>query len=551
MKFYLHLIYCLLLFNCKVIAQQQTVGVTIHNKEEVSDGYIFFSPMRYESAYLVDNCGYKINEWQREFLPGLGGYFLDNGLMLRTNKYGSSTFFQASTGGHIELVDFDNNVVWSYPFSTDTYIQHHDAKYMPNGNILLIGWELIDVAEQESLGKSNSLMSIPYLWGEFIWEVKPIGSNDIEVVWEWHLKDHFVQDFDSSLDNYGIISENPELVDINYLGPGAWDDDDWWHCNAIDYNEELDQILLNSRNNNELWIIDHSTTTEEAQGHSGGRSGKGGDLLYRWGNPEAHDAGNSFHLKMYGSHGHHWIPKGYANEGKIMYFNNGDDRPEGYYSTVEIIDPIPDENGNYSLNNQGQFFPYEPTIVYQAPWPFDFVSTYLSNAHMLENGNVFINEGGNGRFFEINEDQEIVWEYISPVSYNGPVMQGENASSNRVFRAYKVPFDYKGLEGETLKQGDLLEGESEFNNCIKLNTKKEPLQVNSNYNMVNRLLSIENQGSSQLYLSLVNIHGVSVWDAMVQSSNESFNLNRLASGIYFLSIRNNKGYSMIEKVIIP
>ena len=60
---------------------------------------------------------------------------------------------------------------------------------------------------------------------------------------------------------------------------------DWLHTNGIDYNAEYDLIVLSVPRMNELWVIDHSTTTEEALGSTGGRWGKGGDLLWRWGNP--------------------------------------------------------------------------------------------------------------------------------------------------------------------------------------------------------------------------------------------------------------------------
>jgi len=62
------------------------------------------------------------------------------------------------------------------------------------------------------------------------------------------------------------VADHPELIDINFGGRHA----DWNHLNSIDYNEEFDQILLSSHNQNEIWVIDHSTTTEEAAGHTGG-----------------------------------------------------------------------------------------------------------------------------------------------------------------------------------------------------------------------------------------------------------------------------------------
>ena len=63
--------------------------------------------------------------------------------------------------------------------------------------------------------------------------------------------------------------------------------------NSVAYHPELDQIVLSVLGFSEIWIIDHGTTTAEAAGHTGGRSGKGGDLLYRWGNPRAYRAGSA------------------------------------------------------------------------------------------------------------------------------------------------------------------------------------------------------------------------------------------------------------------
>ena len=103
--------------------------------------------------------------------------------------------------------------------------------------------------------------------------------------------DHLIQDFDASKANYGEVAEHPELIDLNFRlseTTNYRDPSDWIHSNGIDYNPELDQIVLSPSNFSEVWIIDHSTTRTEAAGSNGGNSGKGGDLLYRWGNPRAY-----------------------------------------------------------------------------------------------------------------------------------------------------------------------------------------------------------------------------------------------------------------------
>ena len=51
------------------------------------------------------------------------------------------------------------------------------------------------------------------MWSEVIFEIQPIDYSNFEVVWEWHLWDHLVQDIDPSLPNFGIISEHPELFE--------------------------------------------------------------------------------------------------------------------------------------------------------------------------------------------------------------------------------------------------------------------------------------------------------------------------------------------------
>jgi len=84
---------------------------------------------------------------------------------------------------------------------------------------------------------------------------------------------------------WNVVSEHPELMDINFGVNLNGNNADWIHFNSIDYNSDLDQIILSSRHLSEIYVIDHSTTSLEAAGHTGGNSGKGGDILFRYGMP--------------------------------------------------------------------------------------------------------------------------------------------------------------------------------------------------------------------------------------------------------------------------
>ena len=131
-------------------------------------------------------------------------------------------------------------------------MQHnHDIEPLPNGNVLIIAWERLYSGEWQSLGVDGVNNSLNQMWSSAILEIEPnLDTGGAEIVWEWYLKNHLIQDIDSSLDNYGIISDHPELMDANCGnigssgGPGGDANADWMHFNAIDYNEDLDQIVL-------------------------------------------------------------------------------------------------------------------------------------------------------------------------------------------------------------------------------------------------------------------------------------------------------------------
>ncbi|MBS1615748.1 MAG: aryl-sulfate sulfotransferase [Bacteroidetes bacterium] len=445
------------------ILAQQTVGL-FSRLPASEDGYVLLAPNLSKKTYLIDKCGREINEWTSAYTPGFSAYLLEDGTLLRTGYLANSLFTYAGSGGLIQRFDWNNNLLWSLNISSTTECQHHDICYLPNGNILAIVWELKTVAQAIAAGRDSSLAGSD-MWPDKIVEYQPVGTNSANIVWEWHAWDHLVQDRDSTKRNYGKIADNPGKLDINHIS-GSPANPDWLHLNSVAYNAQLDQIILSSFYFNEIWIIDHSTTTLQARGTTGGQSGRGGEILYRWGNPEAYGRGTVADRKFFESHDAHWIPQGFQDAGKIMVFNNGKGRPEGNYSSVEVIAPDMDENGNYILNQNLPYGPISPSWDYSAaPNKLSFFSPVMAGAERLPNGNTLICEATEGNLFEVTPNGSTVWKYVNPIAISGPLKQGDRADQNMVFRIRQYPIGYKGLKGKSLVPRAPLELNPIPNNC--------------------------------------------------------------------------------------
>ena len=435
--------------------EDQTVGLFL-NTAAAAPGYTLFAPMSYNITYLIDNNGELVQSWPSEYLPALSVYILENGDLLRTRRLQGQLFQTGGRGGGVEIIDWDGNLIWEFDYFSNQFWQHHDIESLPNGNILLIAWEHKTDAEAIANGRNPILLGgslQPFgFWPDHIIEVDPDSNS---VVWEWHVWDHIIQEDDSSKANYGIVSDHPELVNINYpIGPNT-DGGDWLHINAVDYNAELDQIMLSVHHFGEIWIIDHSTTTAEAASHSGGNSGKGGDLLYRWGNPQAYIGGNSNERIFFGQHDARWIEDG----SQVMVFNNGSGRPGGSYSSIDVITQPIGEDNLYMLDSNGIYEPDTLSWQYTATPLGDLFAANISGAHRLENGNTLICDGPRGHYFEVDSAGSLVWDYVNPVVNTGPLYQGQeiptqgsaqNSTLNRTFRVHRYPTDYLGFAGHNL-----------------------------------------------------------------------------------------------------
>lgn len=447
-------------------AQTRTVGVLLH-EAEAADGYTLFAPMPSTTTYLIDNDGRLVHSWEGTARPSFSVYLRENGNLLRTEKIIPPVFDGGGSGGRLLEQDWDGNVTWDYTLGSDTRWPHHDVEPLPNGNVLVIVWEKKTPSEAASMGRDPDLIAFDEWWPDCILELKPVGLHDAEIVWEWHAWDHLIQDYDATKPHYGVVEDHPERIDINYPdGARAARNEDWMHINAIDYHPEFDQILLSVRTFNEIWVIDHSTTTEEAATSTGGRYGKGGDILFRWGNPIAYNMGEPEDRKLFMHHDARWIEKGFPGAGNILIFNNGKQRPVEEYSSIEEIVPPVENDGTYQRTSGEPFGPENITWSYAAPVKTEFFAQNISGAERLLNGNTLICSGPFGTFFEVDVAGTIVWKYISPVTINGPVEQGTDLDigsqswENQVFRASRYTANYPGFSGRDLTPGDPIELET-------------------------------------------------------------------------------------------
>jgi hypothetical protein len=427
----------------KTKAPKAKAGVSI-NKSGACAGYTLIAPQGSKKAYLVDLQGRVVNSW--DCGPGLSAYLLENGQLLRVSTpAGPAGFGPPGPGGkafgggggaagRVVKYDWDGKLVWDYKVNDDKQQSHHDACALPNGNVLIISYDKKTKKEAIAAGRKPTLVG-DYLLPDKILEVKPTGKTTGEVVWEWRMWDHLIQDHDKSKANYGNVAEHPELIDFNYVNNAldkaakGKDGDklkgigyigsptamrqrvapDWTHTNSITYNAELNQIAITVHSFSEVWIIDHSTTKAQARGHKGGKSGKGGDLLYRWGNPRTYRAGTAKDQKLFGPHNANWIPKGFPGAGNIIIYNNGMGKTGGMFSSVDEFTPPVTKDGKYERKSAA-FGPDKLAWTY-APKKNDFFSMAISGAHRLENGNTLACVGMSGTLVEVTPKGEVVWKY--------------------------------------------------------------------------------------------------------------------------------------------
>ena len=358
--------------------------------------YTLVAPKNSTTATLLDTNNATYHTWSgMTGQTAYSNYLLPGGTLLRTVKVTNSVFTGGGMHGRVQKVDYNGSLLWDYTYSSTTYCAHHDICCLPNGNVLFIAYELKSQSQVTAEGSTyNGTM-----WPDHIIEVQPTGASTGTIVWEWHMWDHLCQDDNASAANYvPDVNDHPELWDIGY-NPQR----EIWHANGLDYNPMLDQIVISAHNANEFYVLDHSTTTAEAAGHTGGRSGHGGDFLYRWGNFAAYGETGTFFNVL---HDAHWIPQDCPNAGRLVAFHN-----KGISNTISSVDqfdpPYAGVNYSHTANT-----PYLPTTYVNRITCVSGTSNE-GNAQQLPNGNTLYCLALSGTIVEVNSSGSTLWSYTA------------------------------------------------------------------------------------------------------------------------------------------
>ena len=503
------------------------------------NGFALYNAQGENTAYLIDENQNIAHTWTMSTECNYTVQLKDNGNLVRGTKNNVQTggtnnqLNGAADAGRVQEIDPNGNVVMDFFYSSPTFLSHHDLTLIGD-NILITAWEVKSSTEVNDAGGSATSDK----WPTHFVEIANDGNGGGQIVWEWHIWDHMVQDTDTSKPNYGVIADNPQLIDINMINGGGQGGGggDWFHVNGVDYNEDLDQIAFSSRFASEIYIIDHSTTTVEAASHSGGNSGMGGDILYRWGNPNNYGVSGAQVIPN-AVHDVRWITNdGRPNGGFLQVFNNS-----GVSNNQSAVDGIetpidPNNQYNYFRANGQAFGPSSYTTRYAC----QYSAPGQSASDRMSNGNIFVNasggQGGAGVMYEVDDNEIIVW---------GPY----NADAAKAFR-YEC--DHPGIIAlEPYMNSTLTTSCFNVSNLQQLNSLYNfDIYPNPSNGLFNLQLNIKEV--SDLTISVTNSSGKTIYikDVIDCSGpiDKIIDLKNHPVGLYSLMILSNNSLPLVKRI---
>jgi hypothetical protein len=407
-------------------------GTTIFHPDKTWSGFTVFITPDTEGVIVIDMNGRVVKTWTG--LSGAAGgpaRVLPGGYVIAGTDGGAP--HQESPA--LVQLDWNGKEVWRFDHAEQVKYaagetawsarQHHDWQrpsypagyYAPGVQPSTSGGPTLVVSHT---AVTNPRVSDRELEDDRLLEV----SWDGKIVWDWRASDH--------IDEFGYPDEARDVIRKASGFSRARGSYDWLHLNAASYvgpNHWYDEgdmrfapdnVLFSSRESNIIAIVSRST----------------GKIVWRMG-PDYRESEALMKLgQIIGQHNPHIIPKGLNGAGNLLVFDNGG--AAGYGSA----NPAAPDGRSAVRRGSSRVVEVNP-VTFAKVWEYAvggqesyrFFSHYVSGAQRLPNGNTMITEGADGRIFEVTPAGAIVWEYVSPFFT-------KNGDTNRVYRAYRVPYDW-------------------------------------------------------------------------------------------------------------
>lgn len=409
-------------------------GTTIYNPEKCASGYTLFTGPG-KGVMLIDMNGRVVRHWKDfqgfpcKMIPG-GHLFGSLGVRNPADAYQDQT--------DVTMVDFDGNVEWTFRNNQEvddgtgkTWVarQHHDYQIEGNPVGYACPGQESSPDFQKMLLLTHNDVRKPKISPQLLLEDRLIEiDRDGNITWEWNMLDHF-NEFDLTEAQKNVMFRNPnrqeagsegegDIFHVNcasYLGPNHWFDEG-------DERFKPDNIIMDSREANIMWILDHES----------------GKIVWQVGP----DFTKTRELRLFetivGPHHTHMIPKGLPGAGNIMVYDNGGWAGYGdpcQHSKIGLKTTRRDGSRVVEFDPTNMKIAWElkdtnSVVGFQFNAHY-FYSPLTSDAQRMPNGNTVICEGTSGRIMEFTSDNELVWEYMYP--YTGKAL---------LYRAYRIPYEW-------------------------------------------------------------------------------------------------------------
>jgi hypothetical protein len=330
---------------------------------------------------------------------------------------GYTLFTPMNGDGSVYLIDMKGSVVHTWPMPHPPGLYGH---LLENGNLLYNGKILDDLDRFPSWGRWKGGVVLEADWsGRVLWEVRhpdhhhdacKLRNGNVLLLCLTPMPQGLIPLIQGGLPDTEADGRMyaDYLLEVTTEGEEVWRWNSWEHldpntdritpqdrrCEWTHGNTVAEMpngdILISLRNISTVAIVERAT----------------GKLTWKLGSPplaQQHD------------------PKPLAN-GNFLIFDNGAHRVDHPlpYSRVIEVDP---KSKNIVWTYQ------EETLYY-------FFSPYISGAQRLDNGNTLICEGNFGRLFEVTQNGDLVWEYVSP-HFHRPKDAPNSPPTNAVFRAFR------------------------------------------------------------------------------------------------------------------